>query len=506
MPILAGRVAVNRQLLLPYIKAMIEGNWRAKRIVGCAVRHCSTLFEHKHKYATGTAPSRRCRSVRDTSQRIRPMSPNSDEAVFATSLDNARRCFLILKYVFLPLLLLFGAVLLILQALFYFDYIQIFSSVFFFVTVAMASVIAVPVFLTPAIICLRRVPSCFRLALVNCVFVMVCLVVPVLAAHCIWRRQYQEVNGFLLIHQFLPAAPPRVRQAVVSAHEALSICDDEFFFVLFVLDHAYMSAHPFFLPMIIELPPKYFAFFFSVYSLIFWSSSSHISDVYVRTCSNHPLAGTGAQFVKQFLPLGHMMHLVICVSYLFTRLFVVSRNREQNKIRVLLALHDAAATSKVHVEALFRLKSAHTVQPSRALFWSRTDLLRSQQKQAPLLLPASIGIAFKVSLGLKDWALYVWALGLPIYFTVFEIMRLFLDVDIEVQSVMYAYFWKCLVLLAFMIAPHYLFAHAVRQGRVPSLVFVYTGVFVVITLCVHFIKPGTTRILPRNSELIFGNN
>ena len=123
------------------------------------------------------------------------------------------------------------------------------------------------------------------------------------------------------------------------------------------------------------------------------------------------------------------MHLVICVSYLFTRVFVVSRNREQNKIRVLLALHDAAATSKVHLEAIFRLKSSHNVQPSRALFWSRTDLLCSQQKQAPLLLPASIGIAFKVSLGLKDWALYVWAFGLPIYFTVFEAMRLFVDVD-----------------------------------------------------------------------------
>ena len=162
------------------------------------------------------------------------MSPNSDEALFATSLDNARRCFLILKYVFLPLLLLFGAVLLILQALFYFGYIQIFSSVFFFVTVAMASVIAVPVFLTPPIIFLRRVPSCFRLALVNCMFVAVCLIVPVLASYGIWRRQYQEVNGFLLVHQFLPAAPPRVRQAAVSAHEALSISTTSYFlFCLF---------------------------------------------------------------------------------------------------------------------------------------------------------------------------------------------------------------------------------------------------------------------------------
>jgi hypothetical protein len=428
------------------------------------------------------------------------MSPNSEEVLFATCLDNARRCFLILKYVFSPLLLLFGAVLLILQALLYFRYIQIFSSVFFVVTVAIASIITMPVFLTPAIISLRRLPSCFRLALVNCMFIMVCLLVPVLAAHCIWRRQYQEVNGFLLIHQFLPAAPPRVRQAAVSVHEALSICDDELFFVLFVLDYAYMSVHPFFLPMIIELPPKCFAFFFSVYTLLFWSSSTHIGGVYVRTCSNHPLAGTGAQFVRQFLPLCHMMHLVMCVIYMFTRLFVVSRNREQHKICVMLALHDAAATSKVHLEALFRLKSTHSAQPSRALFWSRTDLLCSQQKQAPLLLPSSIGIAFKVSLGLKDWALYVWALGLPIYFTVFETMRLFLDVNSEVQTVMYAYFWKCLVLLAFMIAPHYLFAHAVRQGRAPSLWLVYTGVFVVITLCVHFIKPGTTRILPRNAR------
>jgi hypothetical protein len=70
----------------------------------------------------------------------------------------------------------------------------------------------------------------------------------------------------------------------------------------------------------------------------------------------------------------------------------------------MIALHETAATSKVHLEAIFRLKSSHIAQPSRALFWSRTDLLCSQQKQAPLL-PASIGIAFKVSLGLKDWDL-----------------------------------------------------------------------------------------------------
>jgi len=140
------------------------------------------------------------------------------------------------------------------------------SFIFVFVYCIIASVTATPVVLIPAIFRASRIPVRVRLAASNCIFTSLCLIVPVFTAHCIWRRQYRELNGFRLVHEFFPAAPARMRPAVVSKHEPLSICDDEFFSVLFVLDYAYTSVAPFFMPMIIELPPNYFAFYFSVYA------------------------------------------------------------------------------------------------------------------------------------------------------------------------------------------------------------------------------------------------
>ncbi len=427
----------------------------------------------------------------------RPMSPISDKVLFSECLDNTRRCFLILKYVFVPLLLLLGSLFVALHILVYFAYIQKFSFVFFFVYCIIAALIGAPVVLIPANARAPRIPVRFRLAVSNCMFVLLCLIVPVFMTHCIWRRQYRELNGFLLVHELLPAAPPRVRPAAVSMHEPLSICDDEFFFILFVTDYAYMSVTPFFLPMIIELPPKYFAFYFSVYASLFWSSACRVSNVYADSCANHPVSGVGAEFVKKFLPLGHMMHLVICVSYMFTRLFVFSRNREYNKKWVASALSIAVVTTKIHLEAIFCAKSppAPRLTP---VFWSRTDLLTVPQTQSPLLLPADVGIAIRVSSGLKDWGLYVWALSLPIYFSVFEIMRLFIDVDPGVRTVMYSYLSKCLPFIAGLTLPHYLFAKVIHQNRVPTSWLVYSCCFVAIVLSVNFIKPGTARILPRN--------
>ena len=62
------------------------------------------------------------------------------------------------------------------------------------------------------------------------------------------------------------------------------------------------------------------------------------------------------------------------------------------------------------------------------------EFFTSRQEERPLLLPANVGVAFKVSEGLKDWALYVWALALPIYFTAFEFMRVFSDVHPNVRA------------------------------------------------------------------------
>lgn len=98
---------------------------------------------------------------------------------------------------------------------------------------------------------------------------------------------------------------------------------------------------------------------------------------------------------------------------MFTRLPVLSRHRERYKHRVASALHDAAVASSVHLHAIFCVKTSASDPLQYGTFWSWIDLLCSvtQQKQAPLLLPASIRIAFKMCSGLNDWGLYIWALG-----------------------------------------------------------------------------------------------
>ena len=480
--------------------------------VQCRLLYSKTSYAHSDVYSTTGShllqlmaiaesvanPRHECvppSLVRSTPEH--PIPSNSDEVLFASCLDNARRCFLVLKYVFMPLALLYGVVMVALNALWYFGYIENFSNVFFLHNCVIAVIIGAPVVLIPAIVRLRRIPASVRLTVAHTLFALVCLLVPICTAYCVWRRQYQEVNGFLLVHEFFPAAPPRVRAAVVSKHEPLSICDDEVFFVLFVFDHALMSVSPFFLWMMIELPPKFFAFSFSVHTLHFWASAFRISNVYIDTCSNHPMSVASVEIAKQCLPIGHMIHFMSFVGYMFTRLFVFSRNREQNKKWVRLVLEEAVSSTRIHLEAAFRVNN--TPKPRRAgTFWSRTECMFLQQEEPPLVLPANVGIAFKVSAGLKDWGSYVIALGLPIYFSVFELMQLFISVDPLVSQTMYVYFSKCLLFVTGVITPHFIFSKAIHQGRVRSPWLVTTCCFVVIILCVHFIKPGTTRILPRN--------
>jgi hypothetical protein len=103
-----------------------------------------------------------------------------------------------------------------------------------------------------------------------------------------------------------------------------------------------------------------------------------------------------------------------------------------------------------------------------------------------------------VTSGLKDLGLYVWALSLPVYFTVFEVMRLVVGVDPSVLTVMYTFLWKFIPFTVGLILPHYLVATLIHRNRVPSSWFVYSCCLVVIVFCVNFIKPGTAGILPRN--------
>ncbi len=80
--------------------------------------------------------------------------PDSDEVLFSSCVDNARRYFLIPKHVLIPLSLLFvGAEYFCCfwHALFYFSFVRNFSRVFFVVNFAIAATVAAPVPIIAAI-------------------------------------------------------------------------------------------------------------------------------------------------------------------------------------------------------------------------------------------------------------------------------------------------------------------------------------------------------------------
>jgi hypothetical protein len=401
-----------------------------------------------------------------------------------------------LKFVFLPLSLVFG-ILVTLDMFYtkwYFGYFNAFSASFFLHFCVIAVVACSPIVLIPVIFWPRRIPASVRLALANVLFVSICLLVPVLSTHCIWRRRYREVNGFLWVHELFFKAPPWETTASVAAFEPLSICDDEFFFVLFVFDHALMMVSRYILPMMVDLPPKYFVVVFSVDTLLLWFSAFRISTIFIDTCSNHPESRASAAIAKLYLPLGCMMHLALFLLYIFTSLFFSSQKREQNKKWLNSFLRESLSTTRIHLEALLRINNSP--KPRLAgTFWSRTEFLYSVPDETPLLLPASVGLAFKVSHGLKDFALYVWALSLPIYFSTFEILRFFIAVDPHIRGIVHLSAWKCLVLLVGLSAPHYVLARAIHQGRVRSPISVTLSYFAIIILCVMFALPGATGSL-----------
>ena len=401
-----------------------------------------------------------------------------------------------LKFVFLPLSFVFGilVILSMFQSTWSFGYLEDFSATFFLHFCIIAVVTCSPIVLIPVIFRPRRIPASVRLAVAHVLFVSVCLLVPVLSTHCIWRRRYREVNGFLWVHEFFFKAPPWHTTNSVSPAEPLSICEDEFFSVFFVFDHALMMVSRYILPMMIELPLKYFSFIFSVDTLLLVVSAFRISNIFIDTCRNHPSSGASVTIAKLYLPLGLMMHVAFFLVYMFTSLFFTSRNREQNKKWLNSFLREALSTTRIHLEALFRVKKSPKPRLSGS-FWSRTEFLFLKPEETPLLLPAGVGLAFKVSHGLKDFGLYVWALSLPIYFSFFEILRFLTDVDPHIREIVHLSSWKCIVLLAGICAPHYILAKAIHQGRVRSPLLATLSYFVIIILCVLFILPGSTGSL-----------
>jgi hypothetical protein len=376
-----------------------------------------------------------------TPEKHQPVRLQSEDP-FALCLDNARRCFLVLKFVFLPLLCLFGIFAASLYTMWFLGYIKQFSCLFFLHTCATALISGAPVVLIPFIVRLR-LPVSVRLAAANTLFVAVCLLVPFLNAHFIWHRHYRELSGFVLVPEFFFGTPSLATAAAGQSRDTLSICDDTYFFVLFVLDHSLLSVSRFILPTMIELPTRYFSFTVVVHTVVLWASAFHISNVYISACGDHPKSAANAEIAKLYLPLGHMIHLATFLVYLFTSLFVSSRNREQNKKLVRSLLAEAVSTTRVHLEAIF-LSNRECKPKQTGTFWSRTEFLTLKQEKPPLLLPAGVGVAYKVSSGLKDFGLYVWALSVIIYFIFFELMRVVVAVHLPPLTTITLFCIKCL--------------------------------------------------------------
>jgi hypothetical protein len=256
-------------------------------------------------------------TIRQWFDGMQSATASPDEITFSACLDNARKCFLLLKCAYLPLAFVSGIISALIYTLWLHGRAANFSGVFFVCLCLNALIISIPAFLVPFIVSLRCISPRIRLFMSNTLFTAVCLVVPILTAHKVWRRQYQELNGFLLLHELLPPAPPRVRPSAVSPDEPLSICADEFFFFLYIIDHMHLMTANFHLWTSIQLPRNFFAIGFSLHVAHFWVSSQRIASIYTSACGDNPLHASSASylFFSNMLPLLHMLHLTSTVTF-----------------------------------------------------------------------------------------------------------------------------------------------------------------------------------------------
>lgn len=423
--------------------------------------------------------------------RAQLLTPSPDHVLFSACLDNARKCYLVLKYIYMPLAVAYGGIALVLNALWLMGRIPNFSNAFLFALCAHTLIIAVPTFLVPRIMYFRSLSPRARLAVANILFAAVCLLLPAVTAHKLWRRQYKELNGFLLVHELLPLAPSRTWPAVVLPHEPLSICEDDLFFFLFACDHTSMAASNFMLWIVIELPRKYFAISFSLHTAHFWASAYRVTYVYANSCNSHTrwnsiVAGAWSNMQS----LVHIVHVICCIQYMLTRWFMLSPYREENKKWIKSLLEEAVLVTKIHVQALLQVSSAP--QPQRTgLFWSRTEFLRAKTEEAPLLLPSTFGTALKICSRLKDVAVYVAAVGLPIIFVFFEALRLVVRVDQNVCVAVYIFLFKYALVFAGSTLPHYFFSKCIVQRRSWSPWFAFACCVVATIIILQFMRPGS---------------
>jgi hypothetical protein len=171
---------------------------------------------------------------------------------------------------------------------------------------------------------------------------------------------------------------------------------------------------------------------------------------------------------------------------------MLSPNREENKKWIKSLLEEAVLVTKVHVQAL--LQASHTgsaPQPRTGLFWSRTEFLRAQQEEAPVCLPAIFGTALKICSRLKDVAVYVAALGCPLFFVFFEALRLVVRVDARVCSAVYMFLFKYALIFAVSTLPHYFFSKCILQRRSWSPWFALACCVVVVITILQFLRPGS---------------
>jgi hypothetical protein len=439
------------------------------------------------------SPSARAPGVRNPLIR-----QNSDEQImFAPCLDNARKCFLVLKCIYLPLLLVYGGIMAVLNVMWLLGRTSNFSNTSLYTMCVNAFIISIPTVLVPPLVRLRFIPTAVRLAIANLLFLAICLLVPVVTAHRMWRRKYLELNGLLLLHEYIPSAPPRVRPSAVMPYEPLSVCDDEMFLMLFVFDHASMTLSKFVLWNFIELPRNFFFIGFSLHVFHFWASAYRVTDIHANTCVGRVKLGPGfpdADIVRnQMQPVLHIIHMTCVVLYLLTKIFIVSRDKKENQLWVKSMIEEAVSCTKVHVQALLRISGSSTQQPPQrtAFFWSRTELIQPLvEENTPLILPATIGSALKICASLNDWAIYVGALGVPIQFSFFEIMRLFIRVDGNVRSANYSFLLKCTLLSGLMALPHAIFSKAILRRRIGAPWIVFLSCVLIAILGEQMLRPG----------------
>jgi hypothetical protein len=202
--------------------------------------------------------------------------------------------------------------------------------------------------------------------------------------------------------------------------------------------------------------------------------------------------------IRQLQPLLHVIHCATFFSCIFTRLFMVSPNREQHKQAARQLLHDAFSNSKVHLEALFPHRCAPQQRQTPA-FWSRTEFFSQPNSTARnCLLPGNVGVTLKLCASVKDLAIYVIAPCVPIMFVLCEVVRQVMQVDPFFCHAVSAFCIKMLVVAAGLALPHFIYFSCVHRHRMLSPWFASVMCVVCILSGVVFLKPGFmgARLLP----------